>query len=85
MTGIEKTGSSQGTSKSSDYQSQMKTLNSQIKEQAQSLEDLQNAKRIKTKMIALAKANGDMEKANELQKELDNINSDIARNTSIFE
>lgn len=84
MTGVNKAGQSQGTQKSSDYQSQMKALNSQIKEQAQSLEDLKNAKKIKTQMIALAQANGDIEKANELQKELDCINSDIARNTSIF-
>lgn len=36
-------------------------------------------------MIALAKANGDIETANKLQKDLDAINSDIAKNTSVFD
>lgn len=57
---------------------------SHIKEQAENLDDLKNAAKWKQKQIDLAKGYGDTETAKILQEELDRINQDIKRNTSIF-
>ena len=57
---------------------------SHIKEQAESLDDLKNAAKWKQKQIDLAKEYGDTKTAEILQEELDRINQDIRRNTSIF-
>ena len=46
--------------------------------------DLKNAAKWKQKQIDLAKEYGDIESARTLQEELDRINQDINRNTSIF-
>ena len=69
---------------SSDYEKQMESLSKKIKPQAESLEDLENAKKIKKQQIALAERNGDTTTAASLKKDLIAIEQDIKRNTSIF-
>lgn len=68
---------------SSDYEKQMESLSKKIKPQAESLEDLENAKK-KKQQIALAERNGDTTTAVSLKKDLRAIEQDIKRNTSIF-
>lgn len=72
------------SSSSSDYEKQMESLSKKIKPQAESLEDLENAKKIKKQQIALAERNGDTTTAASLKKDLRAIEQDIKRNTSIF-
>ena len=69
---------------SSDYEKQMESLSKKIKPQVESLEDLENAKKIKKQQIALAERNGDTTTAVSLKKDLIAIEQDIKRNTSIF-
>ena len=69
---------------SSDYEKQMESLSKKIKPQAESLEDLENAKKIKKQQIARAERNGDTTTAASLKKDLRAIEQDIKRNTSIF-
>ena len=69
---------------SSDYEKQMESLSKKIKPQAESLEDLENAKKIKKQQITLAERNGDTTTAASLKKDLRAIEQDIKRNTSIF-
>lgn len=69
---------------SSDYEKQMESLSKKIKPQAESMEDLENAKKIKKQQIALAERNGDTTTAASLKKDLRAIEQDIKRNTSIF-
>lgn len=73
------------SSSSSDYEKQMESLSRRIKPQAESLEDLENARKIKKQQIALAERNGDAATAANLRKDLAAIEQDIKRNTSIFD
>jgi len=77
-------GSQNTQSSDRSYEAQQRALAKQIKPQAENLTDLKNAKRIKEQQIALANQHGDNQLANVLQEELNRINSDIARNESIF-
>lgn len=78
--------SSKSSSKMSkqEYHNKQMALKAQIKPQAESLADLQNAARIKQQQIDLAREYGDTEMAKVLTEELNRIKSDISKNTSIF-
>ena len=72
------------TPQNPEYMKKQMEYKSHIKEQAENLDDLKNAAKWKQKQIDLAKEYGDKETAKILQEELDRINNDIKRNTSIF-
>ena len=72
------------TPQNPEYMKKQMEYKSHIKDQAENLDDLKNAAKWKQKQIDLAKEYGDTETAKILQEELDRINQDIKRNTSIF-
>lgn len=77
-------GGPRKTPKNSEYMKKQMEYKSHIKEQAENLDDLKNAALWKQKQIDLANEYGDKETAKILQEELDRINQDIKRNTSVF-
>ena len=72
------------TPQNPEYMKKQMEYKSHIKEQAENLDDLKNAAKWKQKQIDLAIEYGDKETAKILQTELDRINQDIKRNTSVF-
>ncbi|MCQ2743802.1 MAG: hypothetical protein MJ230_03270 [bacterium] len=76
--------SSGKTPESKEYWKKTMEYKSHIKEQAENLDDLKNAAYWKQQQINLAKEYNDFESAKKLQQELDRINEDISRNTSVF-
>ena len=82
--GISQQKGSGKTPQNPEYMKKQMEYKSHIKEQAQNLDDLKNAAKWKQKQIELAKEYGDTKTAQILQGELDRINQDINKNTSVF-
>lgn len=96
MDGISKTNGTQkatqtqkaSTNKKADakYGAKQQELANRIIEPARNVSDLKSNAKIKQQQIQLAMQSGDIDLANTLQKELNQIKADIERNeTSIFD
>lgn len=96
MDGISKTNETQkaaqnqkaSTSKKADakYGAKQQELKNRIIAPPRNINDLKSNAQIKQQQIQLAQKNGDIDLANTLQKELNEIKADIKRNeTSIFD
>ncbi|MBR1943780.1 hypothetical protein IJ843_08610 [bacterium] len=74
----------QQTGFSTNYQNQQDNLAAKIKENPNGVDELKENAKIKKQQINLARQNGDNELVKTLQAELQEIENDINKNSSIF-